>query len=148
MTVAEAIWKVSSNALELNRILIAIHGYNQYTFNVSMILLLAALGSLTLSEQSDKLPLMEADAIYTKIESLDIHERNAKQTLFDFLCLFQSYQRLISLQASKDESLSTIICLKPKQLQKLEEYLKMATRILNKTIRDQEDLNENTAVRC
>lgn len=147
MTVAEAIWKVSSNASHINHIVIAIHGYNQFTFNVSVVLILGALGSLTSKRKSNKLPLLKAEAIFNKIQSLDIvNEPGNKKVLFDFLILFQSYQRLICLPAAKDTCLTEIIVFEPAQLERLKESLKKATQNLNKTIRDQQDLNENPMV--
>lgn len=148
MTVAESIWKVSSNASNINHILIAIHGYNQFTFNVSIVLLLSALGNLTVKTKSNQLPLLKADAVLKKLQSLDIvHEKNDKKILFDFLSLFQSYQRLMCLSAATDASLIEMHLYNPDQLEQLEECLKKQTQTLNKTIRDQKDLNENPLVR-
>lgn len=145
MAVAEAIWKVSSNALNVNQCIVFIHGFNQFTFNVSIVLLLSALGNLT--SKSNNLPLLKADTIITKIAKLDIvSDKRSKQTFFDFLTLFQTYQRLISTPAAEDESLLKIITLKATQMELLDEYLKKATLELNKTIRDEKDLNENPAV--
>lgn len=148
MTVAESIWKVSSNASNVNHILIAIHGYNQFTFNVSIVLLLSALGNLTIKTKSNQLPLLKAETVLKKLQSLDIaHEKNDKKILFDFLSLFQSYQRLMCLSAATDASLTGMHIYKPDQLEQLEGCLKKTTQTLNKTIRDQKDLNENPLVR-
>lgn len=147
MTVAEAIWKVSSNPSNINHIVIAIHGYNQFTFNVSIVLILSALGSLTSNRKFNKLPLLKAEAIFNKLQSLDIvNVHSDKKVLFDFLFLFQSYQRLMCLPTANDTCLNEIIVFEPAKLDGLMESLKKATQNLNKTIRDQQDLNENPIV--
>ncbi|XP_055310663.1 uncharacterized protein LOC129573742 [Sitodiplosis mosellana] len=147
MTVAEAIWKVSPSASNINHIVIAIHGYNQFTFNVSIVLLLAAFGSLVSKTKSNKLPLLEAEAVFKKLQSLDIvNDHSEKKIMFDFLSSFQSYQRLMCLPAAKDTCLSELAVFKPAQLEQLKECLKKATQSLNKTIRDQQDLNENPLI--
>ncbi|XP_031631382.1 uncharacterized protein LOC116345824 [Contarinia nasturtii] len=145
VAVAEAIWKVSKNALNINHTIIAINGFNQFTFNVSIVLLLAALGSST--SKSDNLPLLKADTIHKKMLSLKIvNDKNSKQAIFDFLSLFQTYQRFLSTPAAEDESLTTIIHMKREQLQLIEENLKKTIQELNKTIRDHRDLNENPMI--
>lgn len=148
MTVAESIWKVSSNASNINHILIAIHGYNQFTFNISIVLLLSALGNLTIKTKTNQLPLLKADAVFKKLQSLDIiYEKSDKKILFEFLSLFQSYQRLMCLSAAMDVSLTEMHVHNSDQLDQLEECLKKTIQTLNKTIRDQKDLNENPLVR-
>lgn len=148
MAVAESIWKVSSNASNLNHIIVAIHGFNQFTFNVSMVLLTVALGGLTVKKKTNKMRLTNSQKAYQEILKLDyLNDANSKRIFFDFLTLFQNLQRLVCLSAARDESLKEIMVFEKKYLDQLESYLKLATENLTKIIRDQKDLNENTAVR-
>lgn len=145
---AEAIWKASSSIANLNRILIGIHGFNQFTFNVSVILLLAAYGRLTSKHKTDKLPLLNADAIYDHIASLDVvKSKTAKQTMCDFLSLFQIHQGLLMLPSSRDQSIADLLMLKTKQMKGFQDHLKNTMETLNKSIRDQQDLSQNILVR-
>lgn len=145
---AEAIWMISSNGTNLNHMIIAINGYNQLTFNASIILLLAAFGSLTIKQKSDKLPLCSMDICYDQIASLDIvNDPNARKMLFDFLSLFQSYQSLMNLPAARDESICDAFTMKSTTLKLIEQHLKNVLQSLSKAIRDEKELNENTLVR-
>lgn len=136
---------MSSNASNINHIVIAIHGYNQFTFNVSMVLLMAALGSLTGKAKSDRLPLTKVDTLFKKLQSLDVvRDPSDKKIMYNFLSLFQSYQRLMS--KANDTSLTEMFRFQTAQLDQLEACLKKTTQNLNKTIRDQKDLNDNPVV--
>lgn len=145
--VAESIWTVSSNASNINHIIIAMHGFNQFTFNVSLVLLIAALSQIT-KPNSEHLSLLELGPILDRIETLEIiHKMDDKKNMFDFLMLFQSFQRLASRPAARDGSLQEMLHIESTQLESLEAHLKAVTEELNKTIREQMDLNENTSVR-
>lgn len=147
MIAAEAIWKVSSSVTNVNHIIIGIHGYNQFTFNVSVILLLAAIGSLMSKSKNNRLPLLKADTFLQEIGTLDVvNNPNSKRIMFDFLALFQTYQGLSSLPNAHDASIAKLLIFKAKHLKSLEEHLKRMMQSFNKRIRHQENLNENTSV--
>lgn len=96
MAAVEAIWRVSSDASNINRVIIEIQHQNQFTFNVSMVLAIAALGNLTTKVKSNRLTLVKMDAIFDQIGKLDIMKNpNDKKVLVNFLYLFQTFQRLV-----------------------------------------------------
>lgn len=147
MTVAESIRKVSSNASHINHIVIAIHGYNQFTFNVSVVLLKSAFGDLMVTNKDEKMRLVKADLIYDGIQKLDyVNDKNANQTLFDFIKLFQTYQGLVCSPAAQNGCLKEMIVFRHSQLVQLEDYLQKMIQNLQKTIRDQKNMRENTIV--
>lgn len=143
---AESIWTVSSEASNINHIIIAMHGYNQFTFNVSIVLLLAAMGSLAASKKTRKMQLVKSEMIYDKILKLNVSDQNAKHILMDFLTLFQTFQRLVCLPQARDECLREMLVFQKKHLEELGDYLKKVNQMLNKTILDQHDINDNTRV--
>lgn len=147
MKAAEAIWNVSSDSSNINHIVIAIQEYSQFTFNVSVVLLIAALGNVVPTVKSSRLQLVELDAICDRIEELDIiKNKNDKQILFDFLSLFQTLQRLASTAAARDDSLKNLSTMQPNHLNRIKTHLQAVFQSLNKTINDQTDLNENTTI--
>lgn len=147
MQMAESIWKVSSNASNINHIIISIHGYNQFTFNVSIILLFASFGCVATEIKPKKLPLSKAQTIHEQITSLDIVKNpHEKQMLFDFVTLFQTYQSLMKLPAAQNKSICDAMTFDKVKLKLIEEHLKIVIQNVDKSIRDQKDLNENTLV--
>lgn len=149
LTAAEAIWNVSSDASNMNRMIIEIHHQNQFAFNVSMVLNIAVLGSLTASKaKSNQLPLVNSDAIFEQIGKLDIMKNQCdKKILVDFLHLFQTFQRLVTSSAARDETLKNCLTIQPNQLDRLKNQLQAILQSLNKRItNDQRDLNENTTI--
>lgn len=147
MAAAEAIWNVSSDASNINHIIIEIQDRSQFTLNVSIVLLIAALGNLTTTIKPNRLPLVKSSAIFDQIGKLDIMKnKNEKNILFDFLCLFQTFQRLISTTAARDDSLKNVLIFQPNQLERIKTQLQAILQTLNKTINDQTDLNENTSI--
>lgn len=147
MTAVEAIWKVSEDSTNLNHIIIEIHGQNQFTFNVSIVLLLAALGNLCTTVKSNTLSLVKLDDIVDRIVKLDIfNDKNDRQIMGDFLCLFQTFQRLLSTAAARDDSLRHVLILHPNQLKRVKTHLQTVLQGLNKTINDQTDLKNNTTI--
>lgn len=148
LAVAESIWRVTTDASNINHILIAIHSYNQFTFNVSFLLLIGALGSLTTKTKSKKISLIPIDLVLHHIMKLDIlKNKSDKQIMKDFLILFQSFQRWISMPSARNHSLAKILTIQSSQLDQLETYLNMVTVQLNQSIRRQMDLTENTSVK-
>lgn len=148
MAVAEAIWTVSSDSSNINHMIIEIQYRNQFTLNVSIVLLIAALGNLTTTVKPNRLPLVKSEAIFDQIGKLDIMKnKNEKMILFDFLCLFQTLQRLVSsTSAARDVSLKNMLTFQSSQLERLKSQLQATLQSLNKTINDQTDLNENTTI--
>lgn len=147
MAVAEAIWTVSSDSSNINHIIIGIHDRNQFTLNVSIVLLIAALGCLTTTAKPNRLPLVKSDAIFNQIGKLDIMKsKREKMVFFDFLYLFQTFQRLISTPAARDDSLRNVLVIQSNQLERIKIQLQALLQSLNKTINDQTDLNENTTI--
>lgn len=114
-----------------------------------MVLLIATLGSLTTIKNSNKLPLLEVDEIFANIISLPniVNDQNGMRIIFDFLYLYQTFQKLHSRQASCDESLTKVLALQPMQLERLQTHLEVVSQNLIKIIRDQKGLDENTSVR-
>lgn len=147
MATAEAIWNISSDSSNINHMIIEIQDRSQFTLNVSIVLLIAALGNLTTAVKPNKLPLVKSDAIFDQIGKLDIMKnKNEKKILFDFLNLFQTFQRLVSTSAARDDSLKNVLIIKPSQLERVKTQLQAILQSLNKTISVQTDLNENTTI--
>lgn len=110
--------------------------------------MLAAFGTLMSKEKNDKLPLLKADTFFDGIGSLDVvNSPISKRIILDFLALFQTYQVLLMLSNAHDKSIAHLLTFKPQQLKCFEEHLKRMMQSLNKSIRDQKDLTENTSVR-
>lgn len=144
---AEAVWSISSDSSNINRIVIDVYAFNQFMFNVSIVLLVAALGNSTAAVKSKKLPLVKLDDIFDRIEQLDLFkDKKEKQSCFDFLILFQTFQRLMSTSAARDESLHNVLAIQAEQLERLKNHLQTMLLGLNRTINDQKDLNENTTI--
>lgn len=147
MTAAEAIWNVSTDSSNINLMIIEIQQQNQFTFNVSMILIIAVLGNLTTKTKSKRLPLVKSNGIFDQIGKLDIMKNpNDKKMFVDFLHLFQTFQRLIMASAARDPSLKSVLLIQPNQLERLKNQLQAIQQGLNKRITDQTDLNENTTI--
>lgn len=147
MAAAEAIWNVSSDSSDINHIIIAIQDRNQFTFNVSVVLLIASLGSLAAPVKSNRLPLVTLDEVFDRVEVLNVTKnKNDKKIFLDFLCLFQSFQRLISTSMARDDSLKNVLVLQSNHLKRIKTHLRKILQSLNKTINDQTDLNEDTTI--
>lgn len=147
MAVAEAIWMVSSDSSNINHIIIEIQHHSMFTFNVSMVLMIAVLGNLTTKVKSNKLPLVKPNAIFEQVGKLDIMKNSGdKKILFDFLYLFQTFQLLIITSAARDDSLKNVLSIQPNQLERLKSQLQTILQTLNRRITDQADLNENTTI--
>lgn len=113
-----------------------------------MVLLVAAMGHITKPVHETKLHFYTIDLILTDIEGLNvINSRDDRQKMTDFLILFQSFQNLKSLMPAQDESIRHILAVQPEQMDQFRNHLKSLTERLNKSIRIQQDLHENTAVR-
>lgn len=136
------------NASNVNHIVATIHSFNQFTFNVSIVLIIAALSNLTSNVQSGTLPLLDFGPIFDYIMQLNVTTNKCEnKIMFDFLVLFQSFQLLICSSAALDESLRNILFMDGNQLSLLENRLKKDIEHLNKSMRDQIVVNENASVR-
>lgn len=148
LAVAESVWKVTTNASNINHIVCKIHAYNQFTFNVAVKLLIGTFGSLVTKGKSEKMPLVPIDVVVDDIMTLNIVKNRAdKQTMYDFLMLFQSYQRLMSLPFARDSCLKDVVDMESLQLDELTSHLKDVIGDANRCIRLQIDLDCYTLVR-
>lgn len=147
LAVAESIWKVTTDPSNINHIVMQIHAYNQFTFNVSITLLIGAFGSLVTKNQSEKLPLVPIENVLRDVMMLNIVKNKAdQQIMLDFLILFQSFQRMMSLPFARDDSLKDVLAMESIQLDELTLYLKVVIEETNRSIRHQINMDENTLV--
>lgn len=146
-TVAEAIWNVCEDTSNVNHIIIQIQNINQFTFNVSIVLLIAALGDDAKTAKGNEMSLHKLNAMVERIEQLDIFKnKNDREVLLDFLCLFQTFQRLVSTPAIRDDSIKTVLKIQPNQLVRIKNHLQTVLLRLNKSISDETELKENTTI--
>lgn len=91
--IAESLWSISSNTMNINHIIFCLHDCNRFTYNVSIALICAAFNQLV-KDTPNTFELANLNSTFVTIANSNIRTTNAKtmDMLFNFVVLFNTFQ--------------------------------------------------------